>query len=198
MDRGHQVITLDNDRRFEPDVCEDILAWNERSVPKPDVVLASPPCEGFTVMNIGRNWTGPTDVPADQPKTETARMGLRLVERTLEVIAELTPAFWVVENPRAKLRKLPIVKPYEMRTVTYCQYGLTTMKPTDLWGGFPPSLELKPPCRNGDPCHVRAPRGSRSAGSIQGLADRAKRARIPYQLALAFCLAAERDLIGAK
>lgn len=193
-DRGHTVISLDNDPRFNVDICADILEWDEHSIPKPDVILASPPCEGFTVMNIGRNWTGPTDVPADHPKTETARLGLRLVERTVKIVANLQPRFWVMENPRAKLRKLPVVRPYERRTVTYCQYGLATMKPTDLWGGFPPSLELRQPCRNGDPCHVSAPRGSRSVGSIQGTKGSAERAKIPYDLALAICLAMERDL----
>lgn len=193
-DRGHEVTSLDNNTRFDVDIHADVLAWDERSIARPDVVLASPPCEGFTVMNIGKNWTGPTDVPADSPKTDTARMGLRLVERTLEIIENLSPAYWVMENPRAKLRKLSVVRHIERRTVTYCQYGLTTMKPTDLWGGFPPSLELRPPCKNGDPCHVSAPRGSRSVGSIQGMKDPAERGKIPYALALAVCEAMEADL----
>ena len=90
------------------------------------------------------------------------------------------------------------------------------MKPTDLWGGFPPSLVLPPPCKNGAPCHVSAARGS--VTGIQGRArtkfrggliedmihyystdERRKdlsalRAQIPRQLALLVCEAAERDL----
>lgn len=193
--RGHEVLTLDNDLRFDVDIHADVMEWNWSSLPwQPDMILASPPCESFSVMNIGKNWTKPTDIPADSPKTESARLGLALVNRTVEIIQALKPKFFVIENPRAKLRKLPPLRRYERRTVTYCQYGLTMMKPTDLWGGFPPSLELKPPCKAGMPCHVAAPRGSNTAGSIQGTKDPAERAKIPYDLSLAICIAAETDV----
>ena len=46
------------------------------------------------------------------------------------------------------------------QTTTYCQYGFTYMKPTDFFSNI--NLHLKPPCKNGDPCHERAPRGSKS------------------------------------
>lgn len=92
--------------------------------------------------------------------------------------------FFVVENPVAKLRKLQSgLERYERRTVTYCSFGEPFRKPTDLWGGFPPSLALPPPCSpggrtieidsflwtlrpDGTPCHLAAPRGSRTG--IQG------------------------------
>ena len=194
-DRGHEILTLDNDSRFDVDIHVDILEWQTSTlIWRPDVILASPPCESFSVLNIGKNWTRPTDIPADAPKTESARMGLALVNRTVEVIKELKPRFFVIENPRAKLRKLQPLRFYDRRTVTYCQYGLTTMKPTDLWGGFPSSLELKPPCKAGMPCHVAAPSGSNTPGSIMGMKDKAERAKIPYELSLAICLAAEVDL----
>ena len=41
--------------------------------------------------------------------------------------------YWIIENPRGKLRKLEIVKDLPRTTVTYCQYGDIRMKPTDLW-----------------------------------------------------------------
>lgn len=166
------VVTSDLEPRFESTITADVLEPDlgarilERLGGKPDVVLASPPCEAFSVLTIGRNWTRPNDYPPHAPKTDEARLALRLVERTLELIAELEPAFYVVENPRAKLRKLPVVAHLERRTVTYCSLGERFQKPTDLWGGFPPSLALPPPCNAGDPCHVAAPRGSRTG--IQG------------------------------
>ena len=46
-------------------------------------------------------------------------------------------------------------------TVTYCQYGDKRMKPTDIWTNHP-NPKFKPMCKNGDPCHEKAPRGSRS------------------------------------
>ena len=194
-ERGHEVVSLDFDPSFDVDIHADILTWDARSLPwRPDVILASPPCEGFTVMNIGKNWTRPDDVPAHTPKTDIARMALRIVEATRRVIVELEPQFFIIENPRAKLRKLPVVADLERRTVTYCHYGETRMKPTDLWGGFPASLVLEAPCKNGDTCHVSAPRGSRTPGSVQGQTGGPERAKVPYRLGLAVCLAAERDL----
>lgn len=44
-------------------------------------------------------------------------------------------------------------------TITYCQYGDTRMKPTDIWTNHP-NPSFKPPCSNGDSCHKPAPRGS--------------------------------------
>jgi hypothetical protein len=184
------VVTTDLDPRFETTVTADVLDRDlgarllDALGGRPDVVLASPPCEAFSVLQIGRNWTGPTDVPPHAPKTERAELALRIVERTRELLDELAPAYYVIENPRAKLRKLPVVADLERRTVTYCQLGEPFMKPTDLWGGFPPSLVLPATCdtRKGDivdvdglpfvtdaagePCHVSAPRGSKTG--IQG------------------------------
>ena len=54
------------------------------------------------------------------------------------------------------------------------------MKPTDLWGVFPPNWIPKPACKNGYPCHVSAPRGS--VKGIQAIKDPAVRAKIPFPL----------------
>lgn len=180
---GHEVVTLEILSKFEPTICADILEWEYQAAGRFDVILASPPCQGFSVMNIGRNWTGPSDDPPHEPKTDKARHALRMVERTLEIIAWSQPLFWVMENPRAKLRKMPVMAPFECRTVTYCQYGEHRMKPTDLWSDrWPKTLTLAEPCKNGDPCHTKAPRGSRTG--TQGM-DSAESAKIPYLLARA-------------
>lgn len=190
--RGHECRTLELDKKFANiTYYMDILEFAKDPAAvlgdwRPDIILASPPCEGFSVMQIGRNWT-----PEGEPKTDKARLSVKLVEATRQTIRLLNPRFFVIENPRAKLRKLPVMADLERRTVTYCQYGEHRAKPTDLWGGFPPSLVLKQPCKNGDPCHVAAPRGSRTG--TQGM-DRALSAKIPALLAQAICEAAERDL----
>lgn len=187
---GHEVVTLDLDPKFHPTVVADVLEVRAADLGGPfDVVLASPPCEGFSVMNIGRNWHHD-----HTPKTDTARLGKAILERTVSLIGELDPAFWVIENPVGKMRRMSVLEPLERRTITQCQYGETRMKPTDLWGGFPPSLVLRERCRNGAPCHVAAPRGSRTPGSTQGAGSAEERARIPDDLALALMRAAERDL----
>jgi hypothetical protein len=185
-ERGHETFSVDIGTSFKVSLHANILDLNPWDMPfQPDIILASPPCEGFSVMQIGRNWNHD-----HTPKTDKARMAITLVEKTLEFIKELEPQFFIIENPRAKLRKMPQMQHLERRTVTYCQYGEHRMKPTDLFGEFPPSLLLNPPCKNGAPCHVAAPRGS-TTGS-QGM-DSATSAKIPRLLSLAVCEAAERD-----
>ena len=64
-------------------------------------------------------------------------------------------------------------------TVTYCQYGDTRMKPTDIWTNMT-SWKPKSMCKNGDKCHVSAPRGSRTG--TQGIKGYKDRSRIPEDL----------------
>ena len=194
---GHEVIGIDNDPKLPATIHADLRFFDIDTLPwQPDVILASPPCEGFSVMNIGKNWTGPDDDPPHRPKTASARLALELVETTRRIIAQLDPAYFIIENPRAKLRKLPVMADLERRTVTYCHYGEPRMKPTDLWGGFPPSLILEPPCNNGDPCHVRAPRGSTTG--TQGRMTYAQKALIPAALSDAIRVAVELDLAAGR
>lgn len=196
-ERGHHVVRVEIESTLEAEIHADIETLTGTQLGGRgayDLVLASPPCEGFSVMNIGKNWHYD-----GRPKTPTAELGLRLVEATLRLVGDLEPRFWVMENPRAKLRKLDLVQHLDRRTVTYCAYGETRMKPTDLWSDrWPPSLVLLPMCSNGDPCHVRAPRGSRTGtqgfGDRRGGRDYWEKSVVPYALAAAITDAAERDM----
>ena len=60
-----------------------------------------------------------------------------------------------------------------------CQYGFEYMKPTDIWTDHP-NPKFKPPCKNGDTCHVSAPRGSRNG--IQGVKGAELRSMYPKAL----------------
>lgn len=53
------------------------------------------------------------------------------------------------------------------------------MKPTDIWTNHP-DPQFKPPCKNGDPCHEPAPRGSRTG--TQGRQGSVVRSLIPTEL----------------
>lgn len=70
-------------------------------------------------------------------------------------------------------------------TLTYCQYETDRpveqrrMKPTDIWTNHP-NPSFKPICKNGDPCHARAPRGARTG--TQGIKGSVDRSRIPNLL----------------
>lgn len=183
-ERGHEVYRVELNKRFHAEH-RDIFDFDpSRMLWKPDVILASPPCTAFSVMQIGRNWNHD-----HSPKNDKARMGLRLLERTLWVIAQINPEIFIIENPVGKMRRMPQLRDFERRTVTYCQYGERRMKPTDLWGGFPSGLVLKPACKNGEKCHERSPRGS--TNGTQGM-DAAESAKIPRELSLQICLATEK------
>jgi hypothetical protein len=156
----------------------DILKFDTNKVPfKPDIIWASPPCTGFSVAAIGHHWGGGKG--AYIPKTETARLGIELVKKTIELINFYKPKYWFIENPRGVLRKMDVVKNLKRNTVTYCQYGDERMKPTDIWTNSDMWVPRKM-CKNGDTCHVAAPRGSKTG--TQGRSNAYERSKIPNQL----------------
>jgi site-specific DNA-cytosine methylase len=57
---GDEVITLDFNPDFNCDITADILTWDWTELVdwQPTLVLASPPCETFSVMSIGTHWDG--------------------------------------------------------------------------------------------------------------------------------------------
>lgn len=188
-DRGHRVTTLDLDPRFGCDITADILTVeNLGDLGAFDVVVASPPCEAFSVASIGAHWAGGRR--AYEPKSDTARLGLDVMRHTFMLVTSYAPRFYVIENPRGVMRKVAPQAPD--LTVWYCRLGERRAKPTDLWTNIPPMV-FPEPCRNNSPdCdHERAPRGARTG--TQGLSDAAQRAVVPYALGLTVCLFAENE-----
>jgi len=162
------------------DYVTDILEFDVTKIPfKPDIIWASCPCTAFSVAAIGKNWTKVGDDYI--PKNPRADFGLKLVQKTLEIIEHFNPTYFFIENPRGMLRKMPIMADLPRQGVTYCQYGDTRMKPTDIWTNSTKWIP-RPMCKNGDPCHVAAPRGSKTG--TQGLKGSYERSKIPEDLCL--------------
>jgi len=160
------------------DYVTDILDFDPTKIPfKPDIIWASCPCTAFSVAAIGKNWTKVGDDYV--PKNPRAEFGLQLVQKTLEIIEHFNPTYFFIENPRGMLRKMPIMADLPRQGVTYCQYGDTRMKPTDIWTNSTKWIP-RPMCKNGDPCHVAAPRGSKTG--TQGLKGSYERSKIPEDL----------------
>ena len=137
-DAGHTVISFELDESFEATEHADVFNLNAADLiaryGQPDFIWASPPCTAFSVASMGHHWINGGANP--MPRTEAAKVSQELVAHTLSLIKELNPSKgWLMENPRGMLRKLPVVEAYPRRTVTYCTYGDSRMKPTDLWGG---------------------------------------------------------------
>jgi hypothetical protein len=181
---GYEVFSSDLNDFEKIDYAIDILNFDVKKVPfKPDIIWASPPCTYFSVASIGKHWN-----KDHTPKSENALLGVAFVEKTLEIIKELKPKFWYIENPRGKLRKLQVVKGLPRATVWYCTYGDSRAKPTDIWSNNIRSLinpngwQPRKQCHNGNRnCHHEpAPRGS-STGT-QGMKGNYNRSKIPNQL----------------
>lgn len=182
-ERGHQVYSVEWDKRFgNIDLYEDIMKVQAQDIirefGRPDVIWASPDCSSYSIAAISHHRKR-EDNGNLAPVSEYAKFCDRVNQHVLCLILALSPAYWFIENPRGGLRKMDFMNGLPRYTVTYCQYGDKRMKPTDIWTNHP-SPNFKPPCHNGDPCHISAPRGAKTG--TQGLKGSVERSRIPYKL----------------
>lgn len=185
--RGHECFTIDFERKFNPSLCKNILKIELKDVPfKPDLIWASPPCVCFSVASISSSWVGNY-----HPKRVETALGMAYVLKALEIIKALRPRFWFIENPRGVLRKMGFMDNSFRKTLTYCQYGDERMKPTDIWTNNMTWIPKKM-CKNGDNCHVSAPRGSKTG--TQGRKNSVDRSRIPKELCLEIIKACELNI----
>lgn len=181
--RGHEVYTVDWDKRFNPTLCtdigtltvEDILALCDGV---PDVVWASPDCTTYSVAAISKHRRREPNGSL-APISEYAKKCDEYNKHLIALLMELKPRYWFIENPRAGMRKMDFMQGLPRYTVTYCKYGDKRMKPTDIWTNHP-NPDFIPHCKNGDPCHESAPRGAKTG--TQSLKNNIEKARIPEAL----------------
>lgn len=190
----HKVISIDWDKSFENiDLYADIGTLTLEEILElcgciPDVVWASFDCTTFSIAAISHHrWKDP-ETGYLYPKSDYAKRCDEIDQHVLYLIDELnrmrleqgmSPLIYFIENPRGGMRKMEWMENRPRYTVTYCQYGDTRMKPTDIWTNHP-NPQFKPMCKNGDPCHVRAPRGAKTG--TQGLKGSRERSVIPAML----------------
>lgn len=182
--KGHEVFTVEWNKDFEninlyADVssvtAEDIL----QKFGKPDVIWASPDCSTFSVAAISHHRRKNAETGNLEPISDYAKFCDETDQHVLQLIKELEPQFYFIENPRGAMRKMQWMQGLPRYTVTYCQYGETRMKPTDIWTNHP-NPQFKPACKNGDSCHEKAPRGSQTG--TQRLKSSKEKSVIPQQL----------------
>ena len=182
--RGHEVYSVDWDKDFAKiDLYTDIGQLRTQDIlekfGRPDVIWASPDCTTFSIAAISHHRRQNKETGSLDPVSDYAKFCDAVDQNVLKLIQELQPKLYFIENPRGGMRKMAWMQDLPRYTVTYCQYGDTRMKPTDIWTNHP-APKFKPMCKNGDPCHVRAPRGAKTG--TQGLKCSKARSAIPAQL----------------
>ena len=187
---GDDVFSVEWDKRFENiDLYADILTVTAQDIldrfGKPDVIWASPDCTTFSIAAISHHRRKNPETGNLDPVSEYAKFCDKVDQHVLALIKELNPKYWFIENPRGGMRKMTWMQGLPRYTVTYCQYELDKpanerrMKPTDIWTNHP-NPDIKPMCKNGDPCHASAPRGAKTG--TQGLKGSKERSVIPQML----------------
>ncbi len=187
---GHEVFSVEWDKKFENiDLYADILTVTAADIlekfGKPDVIWASPDCTTFSIAAISHHRRKNPETGNLDPVSEYAKFCDKVDRHVLDLIRELNPKFYFIENPRGGMRKMTWMRELPRHTVTYCQYELDKpvterrMKPTDIWTNHP-SPNFKPMCKNGDSCHASAPRGAKTG--TQGLKGAKERSVIPSML----------------
>lgn len=182
---NYETYSIDWDIHFNNiDLYKDISKLTVEDIIKlcggvPDIIWASPDCTTYSVAGIHHHRIKDKETGDLKPISEYAKFCDKTNKHVLDLIQELKPKYYFIENLRACLRKMDFMKGLYRYTITYCQYGDTRMKPTDIWTNYP-NPNFKPPCNNGDKCHISAPRGSDTG--TQGLRGSKVRSVIPEEL----------------
>lgn len=183
-EHGHEVFTIDWDKQHENiDWYTDIRQVQSNDIlerfGRPSIIWASPDCTTYSIAAISHHRTK-LDSGYLIPKSPYAALCDAVNIHMLKLIKELDPLYFFIENPMGGFRKMEFIKDIPRYTVTYCQYGdHSRMKPTDLFTNHP-NPQFRPMCKNGDPCHISAKRGSKTG--TQGLKNKIERSRIPTDL----------------
>ena len=181
--KGHETYSVEWNRDFENiDLYADVLTVTAeqilREFGRPDVIWASPDCTTYSVSAISTHRRKEPNGNL-RPITEYAEFCDKVNRHVVELIKELKPKYYFIENPVGGLRKMDFMQDLPRYTVTYCQYGERRQKPTDIWTNHP-NPNFKPMCKRGAPCHDAAPRGSRTG--TQALKNAREKAKIPVML----------------
>ena len=181
---GWETYTVDWEKKFEPTLCCDVNTLTVEKIIElcggvPDFVHMSPDCTSYSVAAIFHHRKQNKATGELEAVTEYAEFCDKTNAYIIDLIVnKLRPKYYTIENPRAGMRKMSFVKDLPRYTTTYCQWGDTRMKPTDIWTNIPnPNF---PCCKNGDKCHEAAPRGSQTG--TQGIKGAKDRSRIPDAL----------------
>jgi site-specific DNA-cytosine methylase len=175
--RGYHTVTIDNNSKLSPDICIDIANLRRSELPHNiDIVWCSIPCTVYSILNLVNHWDKKRIGYRRYfyyPKTDRAASALNLLTRTIDIIKEMNPIYYFIENPRGALRHFPHLSfvPYR-HTVSYNDYGFEVYKPTDIWTNN----------ANFKPKPIKTAVGRTFSKGIEDLAGNYERSLIPPNL----------------
>lgn len=142
------VVSLDFDEKYKPDILTDILDWDYKDFYNktkfvPDFIWASPPCNTYSPLAYKLK---ERNTKTAEPLSERAIVGTNILYKTLKIISffqKLNPnLLFVIENPRGMMRNDKHIKKLNITTTIYSAYGDKKRKPTDFFNNLPDGLEL--------------------------------------------------------
>ena len=125
---GWETLSLDICPRHGPDLCMDILEFDQTQYSKSyfDFIWASPDCRAYSVARKN----------AKIPQDEAMAASDKLVAKTLQIISHFGCAY-CVENPAtSRLWKREVAAGLQCVTTSYCSFGYPYRKNTKLANNF--------------------------------------------------------------
>lgn len=124
---GHETFSVDWNKDFSKiDLYADISKLTAidilRAFGHPDIIWASPDCTTYSVAAINKHRRKEKNGSLS-PVTEYAKFCDQTNKHVLNLINELNPKYFFIENPRGGLRKMDFMQGLTRHTVTYCQYN---------------------------------------------------------------------------
>lgn len=180
---GWKTVTVDYNPEMKADYCMNVYDLTIPEIEKmcgrlPDVVWMSPDCTTYSKLGARYHRYKVTRTPV--PKSDYA-MYCDSHNRELFDMVQNTNWLWFIENPRGFMRLMDFVEGMPRYTVTYCQYGDTRRKETDIFTNHP-NPRFKPVCKNGDSCHLPVGHNGKYGNGIQAIETVFERSKIPLGL----------------
>ncbi|HAI19258.1 MAG TPA: hypothetical protein DCM10_15255 [Xanthomarina gelatinilytica] len=136
-----EVTSIDIEKRFNPDICIDIMDLNYTIWEKGyfDIIWASPPCTTFStakLSNIGSfSKKRKCVLTREICEQEMLEEGLPIVYKALEIIDYLQPKYWYLENPQSGHLKR-FMGNINYFDIDYCTFGYDYRKRTRIWSNI--------------------------------------------------------------
>ena len=127
--RGHEVFSVEWSKDFENiDLYEDISKVTAEDIlklfGKPDVIWASPDCATFSIAAISHHRKKNPETGSLEPVSAYAKFCDRVDKHVLELIEQLQPKYYFIENPRGGMRK---ISGRIIRTLNFCRCVITVI-----------------------------------------------------------------------